>query len=108
MWILKGTLLGLWLLGFGTMAFFYFAVYRNAPPNSAVDVRVFTVNTIQNPLWWTALVVCLVLGYAIARSWSGPPILWVALLVTGLVPAGLLALFITMVVKLKHASQGHS
>jgi len=108
MWILKGTLLGLWLLGFGTLARLYFAVYRNLPPNSSVDIRVITGYTIQNPFWWTALVVCLVLGYAIARSWSGPPILWFALLVTGLVPAGFLALFITLVVMLKHASQGHS
>jgi hypothetical protein len=104
MWILKGTLLGLWLLGFGTIARLYLAVYRNLPPNSAVEVRVITGYTIQNPFWWTALVVCLVLGYTIARAWPGPPILWVALLVTGLVPAGFLALFITLAVMLKHAS----
>jgi hypothetical protein len=73
MWILKGTLLGLWLWGFGTMVRLYFAIYRNLPPNSAVDIRVITGYTIQNPFWWTALVVCLVLGYAIARAWSGPP-----------------------------------
>jgi hypothetical protein len=107
MWILKGTLLGLWFLGFGTIVFFYVGLYRNAPPNSSVDIRVFTANTIQNPLWWTALIVCLVLSYAITRSWSGPPILWVALVVTGLVPAGLFAVFIAMAVKLKQASQGH-
>jgi hypothetical protein len=59
-------------------------------------------------LWWTALGVCLVLGYAIARSWSGPPILWIALLVTGLIPAGFFALFILLLAKLKHAMQGIS
>jgi hypothetical protein len=106
--ILKGTLLGLWLLGFGTMALLYFGVYRNLPPNSAVGVSVITAYTTQNPLWWTALVVCLVLGYGITRSWSGPPTLWIALLVTGLIPAGFLALFITLAVTLKHVSQGHS
>jgi hypothetical protein len=26
MWVAKGTLLALWLFGFGTMAFFYFAI----------------------------------------------------------------------------------
>lgn len=107
MWILKGTLLGLWLSGFVTIALFYFAVYRYLAPNSVVDIRVFPANTIQNPLWWTALVVCFVLSYAIARSWPLPKILWVGLLVTGLVPAGILALFIVMVVKLKQASRGH-
>jgi hypothetical protein len=108
MWILKGTLLGLWLFGFGTLARFYFVFLRHLPPNSSVDIRGITGLTTHNPLWWTALVVCLVLGYAIARSWSGPPILWIALLVTGLIPAGFLALFIALLVKLRHATQGLS
>jgi hypothetical protein len=109
MWIAKGTLLALWLFGFGTMALLYFSIYRHLPPNAAtaVDVRVFTTLTTQNPLWWTALVVCLVLGFAIVRSWSGPIVLWIALLVTGLIPAGLLTLFIMLIVKGKQFSQGH-
>jgi hypothetical protein len=107
MWILKGTLLALWLFGFGTMAWLYLAVYSHLQPNSAVGVSVFTAYTTQNPLWWAALVVCLVLGLAIARSWSGPVGLWIALLVTGLIPAGCLALFLVIVYKLKHVSQGH-
>jgi hypothetical protein len=106
LWIAKGTLLGLWLFGFGTMALLYFAVWRNLPPNSAVGITVFTHYTTQNPLWWTALVVSLVLGYAIARSWSGPAILWIALLVTGSIPAGFLAFFIMLVATLKLAIQG--
>jgi hypothetical protein len=106
MWILKGTLLGLWLSGFGTMAWLYFTIYHNMRPNTAVAITVVTSYTTQNPLWWTALVVCLVLGYVIARSWSGPPILWIALLVTGLIPAGFVALFMKLVLKLKHISQG--
>jgi len=32
MWILKTVTLGLWLFGFGTIAFLYFAIYRNLPP----------------------------------------------------------------------------
>jgi len=62
MWILKGILLGLLLLGFGTLTFFYIAVYRNLTPNSAVDIRVFTANTIQNPLWWIALTATIALA----------------------------------------------
>jgi hypothetical protein len=106
MWIAKGTLLGLWLLGFGTIAYLYLAIFRHLPPNSAVGVTVFTAYTIQNPLWWTALVACLVLGYAIARSWSGPLGVWIALLVTGLIPAGCLALFLVLAYKLKHTAWG--
>jgi hypothetical protein len=50
MWILKGTLLGLWLLGFGTMAWLYFVIYRNLPPNSAVEIGVITGSTVQDPV----------------------------------------------------------
>jgi hypothetical protein len=99
MWVLKGSLLALWLFGFGTMALLYFAVYRNLPPSSAVGVTVITGYTSQNPLWWTALVLCLVLGLAIARSWRGPLGLWIALLVTGLIPAGFLTLFLALLYK---------
>jgi hypothetical protein len=107
-WIAKGTLLGLWLLGFSTMAWLYFAIYRHLPRSAAVDMRLITALTTHNPAWGTALVVCFAFGYAIARSWSGPPILWIALLVTGLIPAGFLALYLMLVVRLKHAIQGLS
>lgn len=106
MWILKGTLLALWLFGFGTMAWLYFTLYRHMPPNSAVGMTVITALTIQNALWWTALVVSFVIGFAIARSWRGPLGLWIALAVTGLIPAGFLALFVVLVVKLKQAIHG--
>ncbi len=106
MWMAKGTLLALWLFGFGTMAWLYIALYRHLQPNSAVGISVIASLTIHHPFWWTALVVCLVLGYGIARSWSGPLGLWIALLVTGLIPAGCLAFFLVLIVKLKQASQG--
>jgi len=106
--ILKGVLLGMWLFGFGTMAFLYFAIYRYMQPHSAVDINLLTGHTSQNPFWWTALVICLVLGCAITRSWSVPLGLWIALLVTGLFPAGFFALSIVAVVMLKAASHGHS
>jgi hypothetical protein len=108
MWILKGTFLGLWLFGFGTLALLYFAIYRHLPPHSAVGVSALAACTTHNPLWWTALVVCLVLGNAITRSWSGHPLLWIALLVSGVLPAGFLALLLILLAKLKHLSQGHS
>jgi len=101
MWIAKGTLLALWLFGFGTMAWLYFALYRHLPSHSAVDIRLITALTTQNPFWWIGLVVCFVLGYAIARSWSGQLGVWIALAVTGLIPAGCLALFLVLVYKLK-------
>ena len=107
MWILKGTWLGLWLFGFGTMAFLFFTTYRNLRPSAAMGMSALAGHTIANPMWWTALVVCLVLGNAVARYWSGPRILWVALIVTGLVPAGFLALILTLTVRVMHARRGH-
>jgi hypothetical protein len=70
MW-LKGSLLAMWLFGFGTMAWLYFAVYRTLPPNTAVDIRYIGALTIQNPFWWAGLPVSFVLGFAIACVWSG-------------------------------------
>lgn len=106
MWILKGSLLSLWLFGFGTMAWLYIALYRHLQPNSAVSISVITSLTIHHPFWWTALVVCFVLGFAIARSWSAPLGVWIALLMTGLIPAGCLTLFLVLVYKMKQVSQG--
>ena len=109
MWaVVKGTLLGLWLVGFGTIAWLYFSIFRRLPPGPGeVGVTVFTAYTIQNPVWWTGVVVCLVLGFVIVRSWSVPRALWITLAVTGLVPVGCLTLFFVLVYKLKQASQGH-
>jgi hypothetical protein len=104
MWIAKGTLLGLWLVGFATMARLYFAIYRHLPPNSAVSVDIITAFTTRSPIWWTALLVCFVVGYLVARSWRGPLAVWIALAVTGLIPGGVLALFLVLVYKLKHIS----
>jgi hypothetical protein len=105
-WILKGALLSICLFGFGTVVFSTSVCTVMRPhlshlrPGEAVglDERSIGLLTTLNPLWWTALVVCLVLGLVIARSWRGPLVLWIALLVTGLIPAGLLTLFITVLV----------
>jgi hypothetical protein len=50
MCILKGPLLGLWLFGFGTMAWLYIVVYSHMPPNSAVGMSIITGYTTHNPL----------------------------------------------------------
>jgi hypothetical protein len=101
MWILKSTFLGLWLFGFGTMAYLYLTIFRHMQPHSSVDIRSLGLLTTQNPLWWATLVVCLILGLAITRRWSVPLGLWVAVLVTGLIPAGCLALLLVLLYKTK-------
>lgn len=77
-------LLAVWLFGFGTLGLLYFRVFHHMQPNSAVGITVITFRTTQNPYWWTALVICLILGLAIVRAWSGPLALWIALAVIGL------------------------
>jgi len=89
------------------MAFLYFAIFRDLPSNFAVDIRLVTWYTTRNPALWTALVVCLALGYAVVRSLSAPVILWVVVLVTGLVPAGFVALFVALALRLRHVSENH-
>jgi hypothetical protein len=39
---------------------------------------------------------CFAIGFVIARAWTGPLGLWIALLVTGLIPAGCLTLFLVL------------
>jgi len=106
MWIAKGVFLGLWLFGFGTITFLYFAIYRNLQPRTAVAVNVVTSYTSQNLWWWVALAACIALGLALVRSYpgKGPVALWVALIVTGVVPAGLIGIFIFLAAKLKEVS----
>lgn len=106
MWILKGALLGFWLFAFGTMAFLYFTVFRPSTPGRATGLSVITLYTTQNPWWWAALVACMVLGYALVRSWpgKGSVIFWVALIATSLVPVGLFGLISILVYKLKDAA----
>jgi hypothetical protein len=82
-------------------------VLRHLPQpatNSAVDIRLITWYTTSNPVWWTALAVSLALAYAVVRSWSAPAILWVVVLVTGLVPAGCLALFVVLALRLRQVN----
>lgn len=106
MWVLKGTLLALWLAGFGTMAWLYLSIYRHLPIDTAVGVSAITAYTTRNLLWWAGILACLIIGYRVARSWTGPVVFWIALLVTGLVPAGILTLFAVLFFKFKQATQG--
>ncbi len=103
MWVLKGAFLGLWLFAFGTIALLYLAVYRNLQPNSAVGVTVITGYTTQNPRWWAALVISIVVGCLVVRSWPGKAWFWIALMVTFLFPVGLLGLFLALIARLRHA-----
>src|SRR5262249_31350876 len=102
MWILKGTLLGVWLFSFGTMAYLYLALFRKLPSGAGmISSNVFTGLTTSSPAWWLALIACLAIGLAITNSWPGKPILWVTLAVTELLPVGLLAMILVLVSKLK-------
>ena len=79
MWIAKGSLLGLWLISFGTIAYFVLFLGYRFQPNSAIDIRTLTHFTVANPSWWLWLVACLAPGMVAARSWPGRPVLWIGL-----------------------------
>jgi hypothetical protein len=104
MWIFKGTLLALWLVGFGTLLTLYLAAFRTLPPHTAVGVSVFAVYTIRSVVWWIALVACFAVSFALTRAWKGPLAFWIILAVTGLIPAGALALFVTLFVRVHYAA----
>lgn len=107
MWILKGTFLGLWLFGFGTIAFFYFAIFRYVSRGTMVAATLVTGLTTQNPWWWVALTASIAIGCALVRSWpgKGSVVFWVVLLVTSLIPAGVFSLVAAMISKLKEAAK---
>ena len=102
--VAKILLLGTWLASFGTIAYLYMMIYRRLPPQTAVGVDVFRVYTISNPLWWAGLVVCFALSYIIVRAWSGNVVFWAFLVITELIPVGLLTLFLVMVSRLRQAN----
>lgn len=102
MWLLKGTLLSVWLFSFGTIAYLYFALFRRLPSDAgSIDVRTFSHLTVLNPVWWIALAVCLAIGLFITRSWAGKPALWIALVVTELFPVALLVGIFVLVGKMR-------
>jgi predicted cobalt transporter CbtA len=107
MWILKGTFLGLWLFGFGTIAFFYFAIFRHVPLGTEVPTTMVTGLTTQNPWWWVALVASIAIGCALVHSWpgKGSVVFWVVLFVTSVIPVGLFSLVAVMISKLKEAAK---
>ena len=103
MWIVKGTFLGAWLFAFGTIAFLYFALFRNLPHLSAVSLNLITGLTTQNTWWWVALVACIAIGCALIGSWPRKvsPAMWITLLITSVIPLGLLGLVIVIWSKFK-------
>jgi hypothetical protein len=104
MWIAKGLFLGIWLFSFGTLAYLYLALYRHLQPNTAVGIDIFYSLLIRNPFWWIGIIACFAIGLLITRSWSGRPILWIALAVTESVPVGILGMFLMLVHKMKQAA----
>lgn len=85
MWIPKGLLLGLWMFSFGTLAYFWFILYRHLPSGAgSVDVRTLAFLTVSNPSWWLALVASLSIGLIVSRSWRIGPALWVTMAATEL------------------------
>ena len=71
MWVAKGLLLGLGMFLVGTVLFLG-ATVRPRGSNAAIAVSVFTGMTYYNPLWWTALLACLLLGVSLVGSWPVP------------------------------------
>jgi hypothetical protein len=105
MWILKGFLLALWLVGFGTLLTLYLAIYRTLPPNTAVSTSVFGLYTVYSGAWWLGVIACVAVSFAVSNVWTGPRSLWLFLAVTDVIPVGLLALFLTLVAKLHAAAK---
>ena len=71
MWIVKGSLLGSALFVVGCVAFLIATLWHSGA--RATGVTVLQSLTIQNPLFWVALVGSVMIGCAIVGSWPGRP-----------------------------------
>ena len=69
MWILKGALLGLAVFLIGAFAFVCWRV--SASSAAATGITAIQGWTVQNPLFWLGLVVCMALGCVIFRTRRG-------------------------------------
>jgi hypothetical protein len=103
--IVKSLFLSIWLLSFGTIGYLYFALIRKLPSGTAISSGVYARYTVFSPVWWIGLVLCLALGFGIVGRVHVKPIIWVALVVTELLPVGVLSLFLILLVKVKEAAR---
>ena len=102
-WIIKGTFIGLWLFSYATIA--YFVLKGFIPrPGTTIDARTVLFLTVSNPSWWLGLVASLAIGLMIARAWHIRPVVWAALIFSGLFPAVLFTIFVVILGKLKQAA----
>jgi hypothetical protein len=113
--IVKSIFLGVWLCSFGTIGYLcyvYFALMRKLAlihqvPKGPGEFSpgVFAAYTVYSPVWWIGLMLCLALGFGIVRRVHVKPIVWIALIVTELLPVGVLSLFLILLVKVKEAAR---
>jgi RsiW-degrading membrane proteinase PrsW (M82 family) len=66
---LQGISLGLGFFIVGTLIYLLFGM-REAPATGTTAIE---AHTIENPIFWLALAVCIVLGYALVPARARPP-----------------------------------
>jgi hypothetical protein len=103
MWILKGTFLGLLLTASFTFVLLCFSLFGDLRPNTAIGISVLVGFTASNPTWWAGLLISLVAGCLVARSWPGKGWFWTSLAAALLLPAGILGIFLAGVAHLGYA-----
>ncbi len=110
MWALNGTFLGISIFAVGAAVFVLLFQWSRGPllsrSSGTFDIRIIPLVTIYNAWFWAAFAACMVIGWALARSWPGrfSPAFWVVLAVIDLVPAGMLGLFLLLMSKLKEVA----
>ena len=98
-WIARGVVLSIWLFSFGwlfsVVRFFLTARKLSAgqgPGMFGIEVLV----PVAHIGFWLWLMVCVGIGFLVARSWPGKPILWIGLAVTEIIPVGLLTMLLVL------------
>jgi hypothetical protein len=105
--IIKGLLLALWLVGFGTLTKLYVEVRRITPRGTqfAVSPGWVAYHAFRNVLWWIATLVCVAGSFALMHVWSGPLAFWIVVAIMDLIRVGVFAIFATLYIKVHKAAR---
>src|SRR5258708_17891479 len=111
MWALRGTFFGIGIVAVGAAVFVLLFQWSRGPllsrSSGTFDIRIIPLVTIYNAWFWAAFAACMVIGWALARSWPGrfSPAFWVVLAVIDLFSARMLRLFFLLMSKLNEITR---
>lgn len=104
MFTLKILFLSFWFVSFGTLVYLLLTLFRRVPMSSMIAPRVLAAYTTYNIAWWLGVAACFVLSFFIVKGMAVRSAIWAVLLVTEIVPVGILTLFCVLAMRVRSAA----